>query len=85
MFIFSLQKTGNSNPISTGRISTVNIILLFRRRRILKPMQIMFMYILPFHQKYPVEGGRMYVSGAFNNWSYDNNNLMIYNPVEKAL
>ncbi len=32
----------------------------------------------------PPAGGRMYVSGALNNWSYDNNNLMIYNPVEKA-
>lgn len=32
----------------------------------------------------PPEGGRMYVSGALNNWTYDNNNLMIYNPVEKA-
>ena len=30
--------------------------------------------------KYPVEGGRMYVSGAFNNWSFDTNNLMTYNP-----
>ena len=29
-------------------------------------------------------GGRMYVSGALNNWLYDNNNLMIYNPVAKA-
>jgi hypothetical protein len=32
----------------------------------------------------PPAGGRMYVSGALNNWSYDNNSLMIYNPVEKA-
>jgi hypothetical protein len=29
-------------------------------------------------------GGRIYVSGALNNWLYNNNNLMIYNPVEKA-
>lgn len=29
--------------------------------------------------KYPVEGGRMYVSGAFNNWSFDTSNLMTYN------
>ena len=25
-------------------------------------------------------GGRLYVSGALNNWSYDNNNLLIFNP-----
>ena len=31
-----------------------------------------------------LEGGRIYVSGALNNWAYNNNNLMIYNPVEKA-
>lgn len=30
------------------------------------------------------EGGKMYVSGALNNWSYDSNNIMIYNPVEEA-
>jgi hypothetical protein len=29
--------------------------------------------------KYPVEGGRMYVSGALNNWSFDASNLMTYN------
>lgn len=29
--------------------------------------------------KYPVEGGRMYVSGAFNNWDFNSNNLMSYN------
>jgi hypothetical protein len=34
--------------------------------------------------KYPVEGGRMYVSGAFNNWSFDTNNLMNYNPDDGA-
>jgi len=31
-----------------------------------------------------LEGGKMYVSGGLNNWFYDNNNLMIYNPVEQA-
>jgi hypothetical protein len=29
--------------------------------------------------KYPVEGGRVYVSGALNNWAYNSNNLMTYN------
>lgn len=29
--------------------------------------------------KYPIEGGKMYVSGALNNWSFDNNNIMSYN------
>jgi hypothetical protein len=28
--------------------------------------------------KYPVEGGKMYVSGALNNWSFDSNNVMSY-------
>ena len=27
----------------------------------------------------PVKGGNMYVSGALNDWSYNNNNLMTYN------
>ncbi len=26
-----------------------------------------------------IEGGKMYVSGALNNWSFSNDNLMIYN------
>lgn len=34
--------------------------------------------------KYPIEGGRMYVSGAFNNWEFNSNNLMSYNTAEKA-
>jgi len=34
--------------------------------------------------KYPVEGGRMYVSGALNNWEFDSNNLMAYNPETAA-
>jgi len=34
--------------------------------------------------KYPVEGGRMYVSGALNNWSFDSNNVMSYNESEGA-
>lgn len=29
--------------------------------------------------KFMIEGGRMYVSGAFNNWAFDSNNLMSYN------
>jgi len=29
--------------------------------------------------KYPVEGGKMYVSGALNNWTFDANNLMSFN------
>jgi hypothetical protein len=34
--------------------------------------------------KYPVEGGKMYVSGALNNWSFDSNNFMSYNPAQGA-
>lgn len=34
--------------------------------------------------KYPVEGGKIYVSGALNNWNFDNNNLMSYNPDNEA-
>ena len=33
---------------------------------------------------YPVEGGKMYVSGAFNNWEFNSTNLMSYNPDAKA-
>lgn len=29
--------------------------------------------------KYPVEGGKMYVSGALSNWTFDASNLMSYN------
>jgi len=32
----------------------------------------------------PVPAGRMYVSGAFNNWSSDSNNLMTFNPEKEA-
>jgi hypothetical protein len=28
--------------------------------------------------KYMVDGGKMYVSGAFNNWNFNNDNLMTY-------
>lgn len=31
--------------------------------------------------KYKVDGGKMYVSGNLNNWAFDDNNLMIYNPL----
>lgn len=34
--------------------------------------------------KYMLEGGKMYVSGAFNNWSFDSNNLMTYNNENSA-
>jgi hypothetical protein len=34
--------------------------------------------------KFPVEGGKMYVSGALNNWSFDSNNFMSYNPSQGA-
>ena len=33
---------------------------------------------------YPVEGGRMYISGAFSNWEFNTSNLMSYNAEEKA-
>ncbi|MCU0471923.1 MAG: DUF5103 domain-containing protein [Bacteroidales bacterium] len=33
------------------------------------------------HSKYKVAGGKMYVSGNLNNWAFDDNNLMIYNPL----
>jgi hypothetical protein len=29
--------------------------------------------------KYKVDGGDMYVSGAFNNWAFNENNRMLYN------
>jgi hypothetical protein len=32
----------------------------------------------------PLPGGRMYVSGALNNWSFDTNNVMVYNPDHAA-
>ena len=51
MFILSPLRTGNSNPISTGRISTANIILRSRSRRIRIPMLIMSMFILHCHQE----------------------------------
>ena len=38
-------------------------------------------FTLPSDQA--VKGGRMYVSGGLNNWNFDNNNLMKYNPVRK--
>jgi len=31
--------------------------------------------------KYKVEGGKMYVSGALNNWAFNSENLMSYDPV----
>jgi hypothetical protein len=34
--------------------------------------------------KYPVEGGKMYVSGALNNWTFDSNNYMSYNLDHRA-
>jgi hypothetical protein len=30
--------------------------------------------------KYKIGGGEMYVSGGLNNWNFDENNLMIFNP-----
>lgn len=35
-----------------------------------------------FPSKYPVEGGRIYVSGALNDWEFNTNNLMSYNSEE---
>ena len=29
------------------------------------------------------QGGKMYISGSLNNWTFDKNNLMTYNPVNK--
>jgi hypothetical protein len=31
---------------------------------------------------YEIRGGRMYVSGALSNWSFNNENLMTYDPVK---
>ena len=31
-----------------------------------------------------VEGGKIYVSGALANWTFDNNNVMIYSPEHQA-
>lgn len=31
--------------------------------------------------KYKLEGGKMYVSGALNNWGFNNDNLMSYDPL----
>jgi hypothetical protein len=39
-------------------------------------------FTLPSDQ--PVAGGKIYISGALNNWTFDKNNLMTYNPVSKA-
>lgn len=33
---------------------------------------------------YPVEGGKMYVSGALNIWTFDSNNVMSYNTTQGA-
>jgi hypothetical protein len=30
-----------------------------------------------------VSGGKMYISGSLNNWAFDKNNLMTYNPEKK--
>ncbi len=38
-------------------------------------------FTLPSDQIIP--GGSMYVSGALNNWAFDKNNLMTYNPLKK--
>jgi hypothetical protein len=38
-------------------------------------------FTLPSDQMVP--GGKMYVSGGLNNWSYDKNNQMTYNSVKK--
>jgi len=32
--------------------------------------------------KQPIPGGKVYVSGNLNNWSFDKNNLMTYNPAK---
>ena len=39
-------------------------------------------FTLPSDQVIP--GGRMYISGNLNNWAFNKNNLMTYNPVNKA-
>ena len=38
-------------------------------------------FTLPSEQM--ISGGKMYISGSLNNWTFDKNNLMIYNPVRK--
>lgn len=38
-------------------------------------------FTLPSDQIVP--GGNLYISGALNNWTYDNNNLMRYNPEKR--
>lgn len=39
-------------------------------------------FTLPADQVIP--GGKMYISGNLNNWAFNKNNLMTYNPVSKA-
>jgi hypothetical protein len=39
-------------------------------------------FTLPAYQE--IRGGKMYVSGSLNNWTFDKNNMMTYNPVNKA-
>ena len=39
-------------------------------------------FTIPSDQE--IKGGKMYVSGGLNNWAFDKNNLMTYNPVNKA-
>lgn len=38
-------------------------------------------FTLPAFQ--PAEGGNLYISGALSNWSFGENNMMIYNPERK--
>jgi len=38
-------------------------------------------FTLPCDQM--ISGGKMYVSGSLNNWTFDNNNVMTYNPARK--
>jgi hypothetical protein len=39
-------------------------------------------FTLPSDQE--ISGGKMYVSGGLNSWAFDRNNLMTFNPVNKA-
>jgi hypothetical protein len=39
-------------------------------------------FTLPSDQ--PIAGGKMYISGGFNNWAFDKNNLMTYNQASKS-
>jgi hypothetical protein len=39
-------------------------------------------FTLPSFQE--IGGGKMYVSGSLSNWTFDKNNLMTYNPANKA-